>query len=40
MSTALFIGIDVFDNDEVELTEAATAADAEEWDSLSHSSVF
>ena len=30
------IARDVFDNDEVELTEATTAADVDEWDSLSH----
>lgn len=30
------IARDVFDNDEVEFTEATTAADVEEWDSLSH----
>ena len=34
------IARDVFDNDEVELTEAATAADVEEWDSLSHLSLI
>ena len=33
------IAKDVFDNDEVELTEATTAADVEEWDSLSHLSI-
>lgn len=33
------IARDVFDNDEVELTEATTAADVEEWDSLSHLSL-
>ena len=33
------IAKDVFDNDEVELTEATTAADVEEWDSLSHLSL-
>lgn len=33
------IAKDVFDNDEVELTEATTAADIEEWDSLSHLSL-
>ena len=33
------IAHDVFDNDEVELTEATTAADVEEWDSLSHLSL-
>lgn len=30
------IAKDVFDNDEVELAEATTADDVEEWDSLSH----
>ena len=30
------IAKDVFDNDEVKLTEQTTAADVEEWDSLSH----
>ena len=30
------IAHDVFDNDEVQLTEQTTAADVEEWDSLSH----
>ena len=30
------IAKDVFVNDEVELTEMTTAADIEEWDSLSH----
>ena len=34
------IAKDVFDNDEVELTEATTAADVEEWDSLSHLSLI
>lgn len=34
------IARDVFDNDEVELTEATTAADVEEWDSLSHLSLI
>ena len=34
------IGKDVFDNDGVELTEASTAADVEEWDSLSHLSFI
>lgn len=34
------IARDVFDNDEVELTEASTAADVEEWDSLSHLSLI
>ena len=33
------IARDVFDNDEVELTEQTTAADVEEWDSLSHLSL-
>lgn len=33
------IAKDVFDNDEVELTEESTAADVEEWDSLSHLSL-
>ena len=33
------IARDIFDNDEVELTEATTAADVEEWDSLSHLSL-
>lgn len=33
------IAKDVFDNDEVELTEQTTAADVEEWDSLSHLSL-
>lgn len=33
------IARDVFDNDGVELTEATTAADVEEWDSLSHLSL-
>jgi len=30
------IMIDVFDIDELELTDATTAEDVEEWDSLSH----
>jgi acyl carrier protein len=30
------IMIDVFDIDELEVTEATTAEDVEEWDSLSH----
>lgn len=34
------IAKDVFDNDEVELTEATTAADVKEWDSLSHLSLI
>ena len=34
------IAKDVFDNDEIELTEATTAADVEEWDSLSHLSLI
>ena len=34
------IARDVFDNDEVELTEQTTAADVEEWDSLSHLSLI
>ena len=34
------IARDVFDNDEVELTEATTAADVEERDSLSHLSLI
>ena len=34
------IAKDVFDNDEVELTEQTTAADVEEWDSLSHLSLI
>ena len=34
------IAKDVFDNDEVELTEATTANDVEEWDSLSHLSLI
>ena len=34
------IARDVFDNDDVELTEATTAADVEEWDSLSHLSLI
>lgn len=33
------IAKDVFDNDEVELTEATTSIDVEEWDSLSHLSL-
>lgn len=33
------IAKDVFDNDDVELTERTTAADIEEWDSLSHLSL-
>ena len=33
------IAKDVFDNDEVELTEQTTAANVEEWDSLSHLSL-
>ena len=34
------IARDVFDNDEVELTEETTANDVEEWDSLSHLSLI
>ena len=34
------IAKDVFDNDGVELTETTTAADVEEWDSLSHLSLI
>ncbi len=34
------IAKDVFDNDEIELTEQTTAADVEEWDSLSHLSLI
>ena len=33
------IARDVFDNDEVELTEQSTAAEVEEWDNLSHLSL-
>lgn len=33
------IARDVFDNEEVELMETTTAADVEEWDSLSHLSL-
>ena len=33
------IARDVFDNEEVEIAEETTAADIEEWDSLSHLSL-
>jgi len=31
---------DVFDNEDLELSEASCAADVDEWDSLSHLSVI
>lgn len=31
---------DVFDNEDVVLTEATTAADVDEWDSLAHLSII
>jgi len=31
---------DVFENDEIEITEETTAADIDEWDSLSHLSLI
>ncbi len=34
------IARDVFENDEIVLTDATTAADVEEWDSLTHLSLI
>ena len=36
LNKVIEIARDVFDNDEIVLTEETTAADVEEWDSLSH----
>lgn len=40
MEKLIEICFEVFENDELEITEETTAADIDEWDSLSHLSLI
>lgn len=40
LDKVITVCMEVFDNEELELTETSCAADVEEWDSLTHISII